>query len=254
MSDPFFDFFNENPPATDFSQWPLWGKLDFKTYPYSERIRLPEPGNLDPVTLKTAFIKRKTTREFADRPISKATLGMLLFWSGGLIHGLFSKSGDGMALEKTMSDKKEALRRPYPSGGALFPLEIYVALFKDESGENGVFHYNLKEHSLENLPEFSLEFAKKSLYYDFARDAGAIIFLYFSGKNTLNKYGAFGYKLGLIEAGHLGQNFYLVAAALGLGVSALGGVEPELFKQAIPMEENESLVYHLAVGWPLGCG
>ena len=42
-------------------------------------------------------------------------------------------------------------RRAYPSGGARFPLEIYVFLFKCKDLVSGIYHYNVLDHSLEKI-------------------------------------------------------------------------------------------------------
>jgi SagB-type dehydrogenase family enzyme len=64
-----------------------------------------------------------------------------------------------------------------------------------------------------------------------------------------NKYGERGYRYILLEAGHIGQNIYLVSEALGLKCCALGGTRDENLEELVDIDGvTESVVYALAVG------
>lgn len=235
MLDPFFEFFDSDRPEID-PESPEWKEISFKEYSRSPKILLPKLS-LPKINLAEAILKRRTERDFLKKPIDAKMLGALLFWSAGLIH---------------QSNKKpeEKFRRPHPSGGARYPIEIYAVVFDGQDIENGAYHYNLEKHALEKLFWASTENIKKSLPYDFSKKAAALVLLSFIGERVFKKYGSLGYKLGMIEAGHIGQNICLVGAALGLGVLSLGGMDYEVIQKELDLGEEESLFYQLAVGWP----
>ncbi|MBI2054957.1 MAG: SagB/ThcOx family dehydrogenase [Candidatus Sungbacteria bacterium] len=237
MPDPFFDFFYKDRPAID-PEATEWKNISFKEYPRSPRIFLSKFKSFPSLNLAEALLKRRTERNFSNQPISQNVLGRLLFWSAGPIHKL-SATGN-------------SFRRPYPSGGARFPVEIYVALFNGKGVKKGAYHYNFLEHSLELIHGADAEKIRQATTYDFYKTAPALILLSFVGERTAGKYGNLGYKLGILEGGHIGQNIYLVGTALGLGVLAIGrmtdhaAVERELDLDA----EEETVFYQLAIGYP----
>ena len=234
-ADPFFEFFGKEMPLININS-PEWGTVTYKEYPRSPKIILPKPVSLPAKTIENILRRRKTERNFSKKPISKKTLGQLLYWSAGLI-------------SKTAGAADE-FRRFYPSGGARYPIEIYIANFTPGELDAGVYHYNVKGHILEKLSFSSAEKIKHALFFDFAKDAAALILLSFVGEQTTKKYGNLGYKLGLLEAGHIGHNIYLVGTALGLGVLALGGMNYEVAQRELNLGEEETVFYQLAVGQP----
>jgi len=234
-ADPFFEYFGKEMPLININS-PEWGTVTYKEYPRSLKIILPKPAPLPVKTIEDVLRLRKTERNFSKKPFSKEILGLLLYWSAGLI-------------SKTVGAANE-FRRFYPSGGARYPIEIYIANFIPGELDCGVYHYNVKCHILEKLSFSSSEKIKHALFFDFAKDAAALILLSFAGERTKKKYGNLGYKLGLLEAGHIGQNIYLVGTALGLGVLALGGMNYEVAQRELNLGEEETVFYQLAVGQP----
>lgn len=235
MTNPFFKFFDSDWPIVD-PESPEWKKISYKEYPRSPKIILPKPASLPVKTIEDILQRRKTERNFSKSPLSKEILGNMLFWSAGLKN-------------KGADDTGES-RRFYPSGGARYPIEIYIANFIGGELNSGVYHYNIQEHSLEKLSFASAERIKHALLFDFAKEAALLILLSFAGERTTKKYGNLGYKLGMLEAGHIGQNVYLVGTALGLGVLALGGINYEMAQKELNLGEGETVFYQLAVGQP----
>ncbi|MBI2446387.1 MAG: HemK family protein methyltransferase [Parcubacteria group bacterium] len=234
-ADPFFEYFDKEMPLINLNS-SEWGTITYKEYPCSSKIILPNPAPLPTKTIEDVLCRRKTERNFSKKPLSKEILGRLLYFSAGLI-------------SKTVGAANE-FRRFYPSGGARYPIEIYIANFTPGELDAGVYHYNVRNHILEKLSFSSAEKIKHALFYDFAKDAAALILLSFVGERTTKKYGNLGYKLGMIEAGHIGQNIYLVGTALGLGTLALGGMNYEVAQRELNLGEDETVFYQLAVGQP----
>lgn len=232
MIDSFFQFFDSERVPFD-PELPEWKTVSFKKYPLSPRISLPKPSKLTH-ELSQTLLKRKTCRSFSQTPLDLQAISDLLFWGAGLT--------------REFTGENQSLRRTYPSGGSRYPVELYIVLRHAKDVEQGIFHYNVPEHALEKIKNARYEEIYRALPYDFAHVAPAIILLSCVGERTLQKYGSLGYKLALLEGGHIGQNISLVGTALGLGVLALGGIDYKIAQVELDFDEKETIFYQLAVG------
>lgn len=235
MTDSFFNFFESDRKETDYTDSNL-ELAGFKEYPRASMILFPKPQAIK-ASLADAILYRKTERNFSNKALDLKTLGNLLFWSVGPTYN-FKKL------------QENSFRRPYPSGGALYPIEIYAVILIESDIAKGVFHYSFKKHALQKLSWVSVDNIKAALPYDFAKKASALILLSFIGQRVFWKYGSLGYKLGLLEGGHVGQNICLVGAALGIGVLPLGGMDYDVVHQELDFAADETIFYQLACGWP----
>lgn len=217
------------------AEWPdEWKTTYYKTYPRLPKILLDD----DP--FKTDFFdvlkKRKSQRNFSSVPITKKEISLLLKYSCGNIGP--SKNG------------RE--RRAQPSGGARFPLEVYPLIFRSsEDLLSGVYHYGVKNHSLDVLEkkDFSATDISTFFTYPWMKDASLAFVITAVFQRNQNKYGERGYRYILHEAGHIAQNMYLIAAALNLKCCALGGTWDENLEKLIDIDGvTESVVYAIAVG------
>ena len=219
----------------DDSQWPdEWKTTYYKDYPRFEKI------TLDRTTPKADFFeliaKRKSDRNFSGKPVDKKTLSTLLRYSAGITTRLSS----GRA------------RRAHPSGGARFPIEIYPIIFSgDKDISAGLYHYNIKEHSLDVLWQrpFNKTDIGELFTYEWVQNASLAIVMTAVFARRQSKYGERGYRCILLEAGHIGQNIYLNAEALGLSCVALSGTRDKNLEKLIDIDGiTESVVYGLALG------
>ena len=97
--------------------------------------------------------------------------------------------------------------------------------------------------------EFSDEDMGQLFTYPWVKDAAIGFVMTAVFWRNRNKYGERGYRYVLHEAGHIGQNVYLVSEALGLKCCALGGTRDENLEKFIDIDGvTESVVYALALG------
>jgi len=170
-------------------------------------IPLPKPSLNGKVSVEKAIKERRTIRDFKDRLLSLTHLSQLLWAAQGIT-------------DPTIG------RRAAPSGGALYPLDIYVLIGENgvEKMEAGVYHYLPKEHSV--LPiskgDRRKEIASASLGQMWMAKAPIIFIITAEYKRITGKYGERGIRYALIEVGHVGQNLFLQAEALGLGAGIVG--------------------------------
>mgnify|MGYP001607672347 CR=1 FL=1 len=223
------------PVSLDSKDWPEeWKTTYYKAYPRLPKVDLEDKP--PPADFFDLIKKRQSRRDFTRAPITKHELSVLLKYSCG-------------ATGKLTSDR---FRRAQASGGGRYPIEVYPIVFR--SGENleaGLYHYNVKEHKLDVLwdREFNDEDIGQIFTYPWVRDAAVGIVMTAVFWRNQNKYGERGYRYILLEAGHIGQNIYLVSEALGLKCCALGGTRDENLEKLIDIDGvTESVVYALAVG------
>ena len=212
----------------------------FRTYPGSARIDLPGKDFALDLSLGNALAGRHSIREFAAGPLPLESLGRLLFASSG-IRGVTQYGENGFH------------DRPAPSAGALYPLELYVAAQDVTDLDDGLYHYDPLAHQLERrrTGRFQADLAGMTLGQDMLTGANVVLLICGVLARTQWKYGPRGYRYVWIEAGHVAQNLYLVAGALGLGATAIGGFFDEEVNRLLDLPAGEEdVLYLMCAGHP----
>jgi len=202
---------------------------------------LPEAGL--PGALGALVRQRLSCRRFADREVPLEALATLLHLGYGL-------------LGTDRSGRLEFPRRPVPSGGGLYPLELTVIANRVAGLKPGVHHHVPVVRGLEQV----LDGAVPAGFLDYlfmgqSALARAPAVLVVSGiwRRTLTKYGDRGYRYMLLEAGHLVQNINLGCLELGLGSCNIGGFFDQELAGLLGMDiVLETPLYAVAIGWPDG--
>ena len=236
--DDFFKFYKK----TKFTSFPekvqrsipnSWIKIYYKTYPRFPSVKLDPPQKLVK-SIGYALKSRKSAREFKGE-ITKTELSTILLLSGG-------------TLEKATKETNE--HRYYPSAGARYPLEIYLYVNKCGVIEKGLYHFNIKDNSLEVIEKGN--FSSKILEITgekWVNNSSTVIFISAVFRRTTVKYGLRGYLFPFIEAGHLCQNVYLISATLGLKCCAIGGFIDGAANELFDLDpRKESVIYIVAIG------
>ncbi len=140
----------------------------------------------------------------------------------------------------------------YPSAGARYPLEIYMINLKKISNiKKGLYHYNVKWNTIELLKEEDYEKVIPEIIPNqkWIKE-GNIVLIITSIFNRINiKYKDRGWRYIYIEAGHLGQNFYLNAEKLKLKCCAIGGFNDNKIINFLNLDnENEVPIYAFVLG------
>jgi SagB-type dehydrogenase family enzyme len=175
-------------------------------------VDLPPP-RLPEVTLPAVLAARRSRNTFAGGAVELGALATLLGAGYGVTHAEAS-SGDGPVFP----------HRTVPSGGGLYPLELYVLASEVDGLDPGVYHYHPLKHRLELLRAGSPRAAlAPALVLDSFLEAAAGIVIAGVFWRSRFKYGLRGYRFTLLEAGQVAQNLVLAAAALGLRSCPCGG-------------------------------
>jgi SagB-type dehydrogenase family enzyme len=133
--------------------------------------------------------------------------------------------------------RMEFLSRPYPSGGALYELEFYVAVQSCDGLAAGLYYHDGQQHRLARLRERTAEVDQ--LLADAAASAGiaaervqVLLILAARFPRLTWKYASIAYALILKHGGVVYQTMYLTATAMNLAPCALGGGDADLFARA----------------------
>ncbi len=182
-------------------------------------------------TLRRAFAHRASSLPARRRSVALDELAALL----GLAYGT-RRRDDGL------------LRRPVPSGGALYPLELYVFPLAVPRLDASAFHYDPFRHRLERLRPLG-DVAAALVDPLVASRAAAVIAITGMVWRSRFKYGARGYRFALLEAGHVAQNVALAAAALRLSCLPLGGFYDRDVDRLVGADGlDEATLYLVAIG------
>jgi SagB-type dehydrogenase family enzyme len=198
----------------------------------TDAVSLPPPERTGGMSLDAALAARRSVREFKSTPLRLAEAAQLL-WAA---QGMTSRDGG----------------RTAPSAGALYPLEIHLVAGSVEELAPGVYRYDPKRHQLAPLVagDRRQELADAALDQDWMAEAPAMIAIAAVYSRTSRKYGERAERYVHMEVGHVVQNIYLEATALGLGTCMVGAFEDDAVRKVLDVPDNEAPLGLMPVGHP----
>jgi SagB-type dehydrogenase family enzyme len=213
-----------------------------KQYLHAPRVVLPAAPQRLQSDLADVLRRRRSAHAFSGQAITLEHLASLLYF--------------GYGITRYEAPQTQAYpRRVVPSGGALYPLEMYALVLHVEGLVSGVYHYEVYSHALEHLASGDVhQDLRRCLLYDELCTGPAVV-LVLSGliRRPRFKYGELGYRLILQETGHVGQNIALTATALGLGVCPVAGFVEDTVNDLLGLDGvDERVLYVFVVGQAQG--
>ncbi len=193
----------------------------------SLEIKLPEPNKSTP--LSQLLLKRRSIRKYGRGSLKLEEISQILWATYGLV------------------DKN---RRVVPSAGATYPIEVYVFVKNVENLKPGIYKYDENRNTIVLVREgdFSKELASACLNQDWVYKAPVNIVLVAIYERTTSWYGERGFRYIYMEAGHAGQNIYLVSTELNLGTVAVGAFHDEDVKRIIGLGDEYIVLYVFPIG------
>jgi len=176
----------------------------------TETVQLPGPVLKSKVSVEEAISARRSRRSFTAEPLTLDQVAQILWAAQGI-----TEPKDGF--------------RVAPSAGATFPIELYLA-----AGENavsglsqGVYRYVPSGHELASMGRHDIRraLADAALGQHYLAEAPLDVLIAVEYERTARRYGSRGERYVHMEVGHVGQNVYLQAEALGLGTVAVGAFD-----------------------------
>jgi SagB-type dehydrogenase family enzyme len=143
-------------------------------------------------------------------------------------------------------------KRRYPSGGGLYPVDIYLSLnhlaVKGEGLNKGTYRYDAELDCLLKIIQMSI-FELSQFSKVFVPNAAGVIFLAFDLAKPRPNYGGLGYKLALLESGHIAQNILLVMETLGLNGLPLQFYYEDIVNNLLSLSsQDQSVCYAIEFG------
>ncbi|MFJ6994003.1 SagB/ThcOx family dehydrogenase [Streptomyces sp. NPDC003090] len=175
-------------------------------------------------SLGTAIRTRVSSREFSGASIELGDLSTLLHYS----NGFRTRNVDG----------ESVTHRNAPSSGNLGSVEIFPVALRVSGLRPGIYHYDTAGHFLSVVQrgEFATWLREYVLYQrEFSKAAVAFVLVGSVGRVTA-KYGDRGYRLVLLDVGHVSENLQLTATAAGLRVCATAGFIDGELNQALGID------------------
>lgn len=211
-------------------------------YNYVSAIKLPDTFADFTKDFKETVLSRKTARKVEPCTISLGQLRTLLHFA----YGETRSNADGGYYSRSF--------RTVPSGGALYPLEIYF--FSNgyiESLPAGLYHYSPSTNSVELIRtgDFreQIRHGLVGFQSNLADDLSMFIFVAAFFNRSIFKYKDKGYRFVLLEAGHVAQNIGLTANAMGFGHINMGGYHDRTIDAFLDFDGiNQSTVYINGIG------
>ena len=206
----------------------------YKSYPNSKKINLDFPKVFSKISLNEVLNKRRSIRNFSEKSITKQQLSSLLWASTGI-----QRKELGFEF------------RTAPSAGALYPIETYLIINRVKDIPNGIYHYSIKDHLLEELKigDFGIDISKAALDQDMCKKAAAVFIWTAIFNRSKWKYSERAYRYIYLDAGHIAENFALTATALSLGNCQIAALYDDEVNEIIYVDGgSESVIYMSVVG------
>lgn len=207
----------------------------FKQYPEARQVlKLPAPLKDGGKGLWQALSTRRSERDFSPKPLSVQDFSQLVFAT----QGVTARAG-------------EYLLRTSPSAGALYPIETYLAVNRVENLSPGLYHFNVPQYSLEFIRDgdVSTALCRAGLDQTMITKSAAVFIWTAMVARSKWKYRERAYRYIYMDAGHIGENLYLAAAALNLGCCTIGAFYDEEVNAAVGIDGvGETAVYMGVVG------
>jgi len=200
---------------------------------------LPPPVTDGNISVERALAERRSRRQFQNRALSAQQLSQILWAAYGVTLPLPQHPGLRGGLRTT------------PSAGALYPLEIFVAVGNVEGIPSGVFRYIPAEHKIVRTSWTDVRSPLRDAAFGQRMVEDAPVTLIFTAvfSRVTGRYGARGRRYVYMEAGHAAQNVYLQVHTLGLGTCAIGAFFDDRVSSVLQLAANEEPLYIMPIGY-----
>ncbi len=188
-----------------------------------EALALPTVEMPEHISLQQALLERKSGRDFQNRPITLSQLSTLLYFANG-----YHQSGG-------------SYRKFVPSSGGLNSVEVFAIVLNSHELSRGIYHYQAETHELRSVNQGDFrDYLYHHVFYQEEYARASVVMAITSAYGKLaHKYGQRSYRLSLLDVGHVSQNLYLVATALGMPVCASAGFIDDELDEALQIDGLE---------------
>lgn len=210
-------------------------------------LRLPLPEGVELINLpagkdlqldKLDFIKlvdkRETLRSYTEESLTLQELAYLLWGTQGV---------------KSILAEKPVTKRTVPSAGSRHAFETCLLVNRVEGLQPGLYRYLALDHKLARLsaPQDIAEILTEACSKQPHVRNSAVTFFWAAVQSRMTwRYCQRGYRYMYLDAGHVCQNLYLLAEAIGCGVCAIAAYDDDLVNAALGVEGVEQFAIYIA--------
>jgi len=195
---------------------------------------LPEPQTDGTTSLEKTIKTRRTIRSFTSQQLTLEQFSQLLWAAYGIT-------------------EDRGYKRAAASGGACYPMDVYAVVGRNGiKGMNaGIYHYEPMGHTVSLVLDGDLreEVARASLGQMWMATPPLSLVICAEYARITSRYGNRGVRYAMIEAGHIGQNIFLQAEALGLGAGIVGAYHDEDVIRVMTIPRSHEPLLIMPVGY-----
>ena len=219
----------QEPTESSTYAWHAPDDYEAEVRTYDVMVPLPEPDTVGTVPLETTLQSRRSVRAFAEVPLSLEHVAQML-WAG-----IGQSSDDG--------------KRTSPSPGSANPTRIFLVAENVQGLEPGLYEYLEEEHALGlvRLGSHASDW-EDITHQTYPMNAPAVMLITGDMYKHYDRHGVASERLVLQESGHIGQNLYLQAETLGLGMVVMGGFDTVAGQKFLGTPAHEPVVYLVPFG------
>lgn len=213
-------------------------------------VPLAKPAAGRDAPLTRVMENRRSIRQYGRAPITATQLGEFLFRT--------VRARRVLVTEPAPDVRFEVSTRPYPSAGAAYEIEVYLAVNHCAGLAAGLYHYEPLNHVLCKLADrnehVDTMLRDAQLAGALSGEPQVLITLTSRFQRLSWKYSGLAYATTLKNVGVLFQSMYLVATAMKLAPCALGSGNAALFAKAAGLDRFiEASVGDFLVGSAPSC-
>lgn len=202
----------------------------------SDNIAMPKPDLRSSTSVEAALNTRRSRREFLPQSLLLKQVSQML-WAA---QGVTTDWGG----------------RTAPSAKSTYPLTVYLIANKVDGLDPGEYQYipgdRTPVHTLKPIKKVDLQQAiYELLNQNSFKDAPAVILITGNMSKMADAMGGTPSNNSVyLEAGHVGENLYLQAESLKLGMVVIDAFNEARLRQLVTLPTSETLIYMVPFGIP----
>jgi SagB-type dehydrogenase family enzyme len=213
-----------------------WPDLRMPLPEGAEIIPLPDGKSLkmDKLDFINLVDKRATFRSYTDEKLTLEELAYLLWGTQGV---------------KSILAEKPVTKRTVPSAGSRHAFETYLLINKVEGLKPGLYRYQALDHQLAHLQapqDIASILTVACQNQPHVKNSAVTFFWDAVATRMVWRYRQRGYRFLFLDAGHVCQNLYLRAEAIGRGVCGIAAYDDELVNAALGLDGVDQFVIYIA--------
>ena len=198
-------------------------------------LPLPPPDkiNVPAMELRTAIEQRRSLRRYNPAPLSQDELAYLLWLSLGV---------------RKVTNHPITYRN-VPSAGARHAFETYLLINRVEGIAPGLYRYGAIQHqliSIKTSSSLARELAFACLDQTFIATSAVTFFWVAVTERMTWRYVQRGYRYLHLDAGHVCENLYLAAEAIGSGACAIAAFDDDMLNATLGLDGDSMFVIYAA--------